>query len=66
MEVYHDGSEELSIVNGDHADRVHMDGRVEGLVAPSRRQQGKIILNNILLVNVYQKERLEKAVLCRG
>lgn len=73
MEAYHDGSEEVSITNGDHADRVHMDGRVEDLVAPSWREQGKIILNNLnyydnllLLVNVYKKERLEKAILCRG
>lgn len=42
-----------------------MDVRVEGLLAPSGRGQGKIILYNILLVNVYKKERLEKAVLCR-
>lgn len=73
METYHDGSEEVSIINGDHADRVHMDGRVEDLVAPSWREQGKIILNNLyyyyynllLSVNVYKKERLEKAILCR-
>lgn len=73
MEAYHDGSEEVSIINGDHADRAQMDGRVEDLVAPSWREQRKIILNNIyyyynllLLVNVYKKERLEKALLCRG
>lgn len=66
MKVYHDGSEEVSIVDGDHADRVHMDGRMEGLVAPPWREQGKIILNNILLVNMSEKERLDKAVLWRG
>jgi len=43
-----------------------MDGRAAGLVAPSGREQGKIILYNVLLVNTYKKERLEKAVLCRG
>lgn len=66
MKVYHDGSEEVSIVDGDRADRVHMDGRMEGLMAPPWREQGKTILNNILLVNMSEKERLDKVVLWRG
>lgn len=44
MEIYHAGKEKISVINGDHADRIHRDGRVEALVAPSEREQAKIIL----------------------